>query len=235
MSYENFLRTVDSFDSQSRVDQDIRVEISGNYVVNVRESTEIKIEPDNDTAIADDNKLTIVAITDDNEFTLIGNQHNLDRNKSLSENPMNYTKEFNASSSSANNWIGSVNLITSVATTPIFGKLSDIFDRKNIFIVVLGTFTIGSVFCGVSRNIAMIIIGRIISGIAIGAGGMTTLSSTITSEIVYVKSRGIYQGILSYTGCAQAHITSIARCLQRHLLQHEQHELSSLPSSIGGL
>ncbi|CAG8507830.1 3285_t:CDS:1 [Ambispora gerdemannii] len=239
MAYENFLRNVDSFGSQSRVDQDIRVEISGNDVVSVRESTEIQIEPNNDTVIADDNEFAIVEITDDNEFTLVANRHNLDRNKSFSENTMNCShiyeptyvasvikrlliffsltlsiflaaadqlimsnkniftlvaKEFNVSSSSANNWIGSVNLITSVAATPIFGKLSDIFGRKNIFITVLGTFTIGSVFCGVSQNIAMIIIGRIISGI--GAGGMTTLASTITSEIVYVKSRGIYQGIL---------------------------------------
>lgn len=56
------------------------------------------------------------------------------------------------------NWIFSVYLLTSAVTVPIYGKLSDLYGRKNIFVIATIIFIIGSSLCGFAQNMEQLII-----------------------------------------------------------------------------
>ncbi|RAH81955.1 MFS general substrate transporter [Aspergillus japonicus CBS 114.51] len=91
-------------------------------------------------------------------------------------------------------WVGTAYLLTSTACQPLYGRLSDIFGRKVILLGSLGIFLIGSVLSGVSRDMIMLIVSRAIAGI--GGGGIVTVVSIVVSDVVSLKDRGKYQGII---------------------------------------
>ncbi|MHB1630535.1 MAG: MFS transporter, partial [Bacilli bacterium] len=66
-------------------------------------------------------------------------------------------------------WVFSAYLLTSTVPIPIFAKLSDMYGRKNLFIINSAIFTIGSLLCGVSNNMPELIAFRALQGI--GAAG----------------------------------------------------------------
>lgn len=78
---------------------------------------------------------------------------------------------------------------------PLYGKLSDIFSRKSCLLFAYTIFGIGSVLCGLSRNIGELIAARAFAGI--GGGGMTTVVSILLSDIVPLRERGKWQGYLN--------------------------------------
>ncbi|TPX32656.1 hypothetical protein SmJEL517_g04286 [Synchytrium microbalum] len=92
-------------------------------------------------------------------------------------------------------WVGTSFQLTSTATMPIVSKLSDFFGRRNMLFASIAIFLVGSALCGASVNMIMLIFFRAIQGI--GAGGLMTLTFIIISEIVSLRERGKYQGILS--------------------------------------
>ncbi|KAG0263055.1 hypothetical protein BG011_009348 [Mortierella polycephala] len=77
---------------------------------------------------------------------------------------------------------------------PLYGKLSDIFGRKNTILSAIFFFLVGSLVCGAAPNITVLIIGRGIAGL--GAGGMISLTMIIISDVVSLRDRGKYQGII---------------------------------------
>ncbi|RAK81921.1 MDR family MFS transporter [Aspergillus fijiensis CBS 313.89] len=91
-------------------------------------------------------------------------------------------------------WVGTAYLLTSTACQPLYGRLSDIFGRKVILLGSLGFFLFGSVLSGVSRDMIMLIVSRAIAGI--GGGGIVTVVSIVVSDVVSLKDRGKYQGII---------------------------------------
>ncbi|KAI9203463.1 major facilitator superfamily domain-containing protein [Polychytrium aggregatum] len=91
-------------------------------------------------------------------------------------------------------WIGTAYLLTSSAMAPTYGKLSDIFGRKSVFLVAIVIFEIGSLICGVATSMDMLIAGRAIAGI--GGGGLIGLVLIIISDLVSFQDRGKYQGII---------------------------------------
>ncbi|CAG8505430.1 2504_t:CDS:2 [Ambispora leptoticha] len=103
--------------------------------------------------------------------------------------------EFNALSDIS--WVGTSYLLTSTAFQPLYGKFSDIFGRKATFIFALGVFEAGSLLCGISQNMTMMIISRAISGL--GGGGMFSLCMIIIADIVPLRERGKYMGIIGAT------------------------------------
>lgn len=78
-------------------------------------------------------------------------------------------------------WVFSVYLLASTVTVPLFGKMADLFGRKQIFNAGTALFLVGSVLCGCAQTMEMLIVSRAIQGI--GAGAVMTLSTTIIGDI----------------------------------------------------
>lgn len=92
-------------------------------------------------------------------------------------------------------WVFSVYLLTSAISTPIYGKLSDLFGRKNILSIGIIIFLTGSFLCGISGNMYQLIIFRAIQGL--GAGAIFTVTYTIVGDIFTLSERAKVQGWLS--------------------------------------
>lgn len=89
-------------------------------------------------------------------------------------------------------WVATAYLLTSAVSTPLYGKISDMFGRKRIFQIAIVIFLLGSVLSGVANTMNELIIFRGIQGL--GAGGLMTLSFAIIGDIVPPRERGRYQG-----------------------------------------
>jgi EmrB/QacA subfamily drug resistance transporter len=91
-------------------------------------------------------------------------------------------------------WIFSLYLLTSAISTPIYGKLSDLYGRKNMITIGITIFLIGSFLCGFSRNMYQLIAFRALQGL--GAGAIFTISYTIVGDIFSLSERAKVQGWL---------------------------------------
>ncbi len=89
-------------------------------------------------------------------------------------------------------WATTAFLITSTISTPLYGKLSDIYGRKPFFLFAIGIFIVGSVLCGLAQSMYELAGFRAIQGI--GAGGLFSLSLAIIGDIVPPRERAKYQG-----------------------------------------
>src|SRR3954451_21634565 len=92
-------------------------------------------------------------------------------------------------------WVASAAVLTMTVSTPLWGKLSDLFGRKLMFQSALVAFVGGSLLAGFAPTIGELIAGRAIQGL--GAGGMYSLTQVILGDIVEPRERGRYAG---YTG-----------------------------------
>ncbi len=92
-------------------------------------------------------------------------------------------------------WVVALYLLTSAVTTPIFGKLADLFGRKKVFIVGTSIFLVGSLLCGISQNMGQLILFRAIQGI--GAGAVIPITFTIIGDIFTFEQRAKVQGLFS--------------------------------------
>ncbi|KAJ5163123.1 uncharacterized protein N7500_004953 [Penicillium coprophilum] len=92
-------------------------------------------------------------------------------------------------------WIATSYFLTLTSFQPLYGKLSDIFGRKPCLLFAYAVFGIGCLGCGMARNINELIAARIFQGI--GGGGMTTVVSILMSDIVPLRDRGLWQGIIN--------------------------------------
>ncbi|MCD2190810.1 DHA2 family efflux MFS transporter permease subunit [Actinomycetospora soli] len=89
-------------------------------------------------------------------------------------------------------WATTAYLITATISTPLYGKLSDLYGRKPFFLFAIGVFVIGSVLCTISTSMYELAIFRAIQGA--GAGGLMSLALTIIGDIVPPRERARYQG-----------------------------------------
>jgi MFS family permease len=93
-------------------------------------------------------------------------------------------------SSAGFTWIGASYLLATTASTPIWGKISDIFGRKPILLIANFVFFIGSLIAGLSINIGMLITGRSIQGA--GSGGLLVLANICIGDLFSPRRRGAY-------------------------------------------
>jgi EmrB/QacA subfamily drug resistance transporter len=89
-------------------------------------------------------------------------------------------------------WATTAFLITSTISTPLYGKLSDIYGRRPFFLFAIGIFIVGSVLCGLSQNMYELAAFRAVQGI--GAGGLMSMALAIIGDIVPPRERAKYQG-----------------------------------------
>ncbi|KGK37835.1 hypothetical protein JL09_g3013 [Pichia kudriavzevii] len=88
-------------------------------------------------------------------------------------------------------WIATAYLFSTSIVQPL-GKLSDIFGRKPCLLVCIVVFTIGCVQCATATSVWSFSSGRFLSGFA---AGLNTLSTIITSDLIPLRNRGVYQGL----------------------------------------
>lgn len=101
-------------------------------------------------------------------------------------------------------WVVTAFLLASTATTPLYGKLSDLFGRRPLFLAAISIFLVGSVLCGLSQTMLQLILFRGIQGL--GAGGLMTLAQTTIADLIPPRERGRYQGVFGavFAACSVA-------------------------------
>ncbi|KAL4942045.1 hypothetical protein BDV06DRAFT_170518 [Aspergillus oleicola] len=92
-------------------------------------------------------------------------------------------------------WIATSYFLTLTSFQPLYGKLSDIFGRKSCLLFAYAVFGIGCLACGLAGSINQLIAARVFQGI--GGGGMTTVVSILLSDIIPLRERGVWQGVIN--------------------------------------
>src|SRR5271156_3841101 len=90
-------------------------------------------------------------------------------------------------------WVVTAFMVTSTISTPLYGKLSDMYGRKPLFFTAIIIFLIGSIVCGLAQTMFQLILFRAIQGL--GAGGLITLAQTTVGDLIVPRERGKYQGL----------------------------------------
>lgn len=94
-------------------------------------------------------------------------------------------------------WVVTAMLLTSTATTPVWGKLSDLFSKKLLYQLAIVIFTIGSVLAGLSQSMPQLVAFRAVQGI--GLGGMQALIQAVLAAMITPRERGRYAGYIGAT------------------------------------
>ncbi|WP_459115333.1 MFS transporter [Kineococcus haloalkalitolerans] len=94
-------------------------------------------------------------------------------------------------------WVVTAALLATTISTPVWGKLSDLFSKKLLVQVALVIFVVASAIAGLSQSMAMLITMRVFQGL--GAGGLTALAQVILASMVSPRERGRYSGYLGAT------------------------------------
>lgn len=100
-------------------------------------------------------------------------------------------EDFNAFDSLS--WIVTAYLLTTTITTPIAGKLSDLFGRRTMLLIGIGIFGVASLFSGLSADVGQLIAWRAVQGI--GGGIITANAFTIIADLFAARERGRWQGL----------------------------------------
>ena len=94
-------------------------------------------------------------------------------------------------------WIANCFVFSSTVVQPLYGQVSNIFGRRMPMLIALGLFAFGSGIAGGARNVAMLIAGRTVSGL--GSAGLFLLSDLIICDLVPLRERAKYMGIILST------------------------------------
>ncbi len=89
-------------------------------------------------------------------------------------------------------WVVTAYLLTATASTPLWGKISDLYGRRLLFQIAIVTFLVGSLLAGFSRNIEQLIAFRAVQGL--GGGGLMALAMATIGDVIPPRERGRYQG-----------------------------------------
>src|SRR5688572_10859245 len=90
-------------------------------------------------------------------------------------------------------WVVTIYLLTATITGPVYGKLSDQFGRRNLLMIGIGLFLLGSALSGLSQDMLQLIVFRGIQGL--GAGALFPIALAVIGDLFTPAERGKYQGI----------------------------------------
>ena len=91
-------------------------------------------------------------------------------------------------------WVFTAYMLTSTVTVPLYGKLGDVYGRKNLFLIAIVLFLVGSALCGAATSMTQLVLFRGLQGL--GAGGLFPLSLAVIGNIVPPRDRGRWQGLI---------------------------------------
>ncbi|OJJ50848.1 hypothetical protein ASPZODRAFT_11694 [Penicilliopsis zonata CBS 506.65] len=103
------------------------------------------------------------------------------------------TSHFHASNSAS--WLSTAFLLTSTAFMPLFGRVSDTFGRRPVYLFSIFVFFVTTAWCAMAQSIGSFIAARALCGL--GAGGVTSLGMIISSDLVRIEYRGVYQSYIN--------------------------------------
>ncbi|KAF2136336.1 uncharacterized protein K452DRAFT_353979 [Aplosporella prunicola CBS 121167] len=89
-------------------------------------------------------------------------------------------------------WLASAYLIANAAIQPLSGRLTDIFSRRTGLVISNILFGVGNLICGLAKSPTSMILGRVVAGM--GGGGLNTISTFVTTDLVPLRRRGLWQG-----------------------------------------
>ena len=92
-------------------------------------------------------------------------------------------------------WVFSIYMLTSALTTPLFGKLSDLYSRRRLMLIGIGIFVVGSTLCGAAQSMEQLVLFRAVQGL--GGGAIYALSFIIVGVLFPAEERARMQGIIS--------------------------------------
>jgi EmrB/QacA subfamily drug resistance transporter len=92
-------------------------------------------------------------------------------------------------------WVVSAYLVASTVTTPIYGRLSDLYGRRPVLLASIAIFVAASVFSALSQTMLQLIGARALQGI--GGGGLRSVSQAAVADVIPPRERGKYQGYFS--------------------------------------
>jgi len=92
-------------------------------------------------------------------------------------------------------WVFSAYMLASTTTVPLYGKLSDLYGRRNLYVIAMALFLVGSVLCGWANSMTQLIFARALQGI--GAGGIMPLAFILIGEMFSLEQRAKMQGLFS--------------------------------------
>ena len=92
-------------------------------------------------------------------------------------------------------WVFSAFMLASTTAVPLYGKLSDIYGRRNLYASAMALFLIGSIWCGFATSMTSLIFARALQGI--GAGGIMPLAFILIGEMFTLEQRAKMQGLFS--------------------------------------
>src|SRR6266545_1138807 len=92
-------------------------------------------------------------------------------------------------------WVFSAYLLTSTASVPLWGRLSDLYGRRRLYLAAIALFLVGSMLAGVSQSMPQLVLFRAVQGL--GAGGLIPLALTIIGEVYTLTERTRMQGVFS--------------------------------------
>src|SRR4051812_886003 len=89
-------------------------------------------------------------------------------------------------------WVVTAYLLTATASTPLYGRISDMYGRKPVFVTAVLIFLLGSVLAGAAQNMGELVATRAVQGL--GGGGLMALAMAVVADIVPPRERGKYHG-----------------------------------------
>ncbi len=92
-------------------------------------------------------------------------------------------------------WVVTAYILSSTVVAPIYGKLGDLYGRRNTVVVSVGLFLLGSALCGLATSMTFLILARALQGL--GGGGLFVLALSVIGDVIAPRDRGKIQGVFA--------------------------------------